>query len=505
MTSMAPSIRLTDFELGFPDRGGVRSVVTVPSFELEHGTFSLLVGPSGSGKSSLFSALLALRDPHAPSYERAGRLELLGVTIRERLPRELRGRVAAVFQDGALLDDRSPRANVVLAFAELRGRRPTDAEVDGLLARVGLSDPPSDVAALSGGQRRRIALARALAGDPELLLLDEPTAGLDPESAREIAALLREVHDERTPRTTVVITHDLEAFTPHADRVITFAPDRDELRSHPVDQVPREEPLVPLRPMRWSRPARVARVARELLLEWGRLPATLLAALRDAIPIHGHRVAREVVEFALPPVPYLVIAAITVGGFGTYFAFQNNPLEGAFRHEVLVGAGKVLTSVALPLLVSVLLAARVAASATTRLGGLRLARVFEALPLIGIRPTAFWLTPLLWGTVLSFLFHTFVAGLAGTIASAGVTHLMTGSSTFSWSQSYFAAIDGDDLQWIGLKAVGSAVATALIAYALASRPHRSTADVATAADRALVQSTLAALVIHAGLAVIQFG
>lgn len=518
-----PAIRLLDFGLAYPTPDGQLTLLRPSSFDITTGSLALIVGPSGSGKSSLFSAFLGLDDPYAPELMTTGTVELLGVPVRSPLGRAHHGRVGAVFQEGALLDDRSPRDNIALAGREILGRKIGNEEVQSLLDRVGLPDPPTTIAALSGGQRRRIALARALAGDPELLFLDEPTAGLDPEGAQEIAQLIGTVHRDRKGATTVVITHDREAFQPVATHWVEFASDRSHLRicendagsetgrstqfrsratQPPATQPPALDP--PIREPR-SRVARLRRTGQRLLLACASGPATLGDAIRNLIPVHGQRLLREISEFALPPAPYLALAALTLGGFGTYFAFQNNPLEGAFQHEVLVGTGKVLTSVAVPLLVCVLLSARIAASATTRIGMLRHARVFEALPLMGIRPGAFWLTPLLWGTVVAFLLHSLLAGVAGTIASAVVVHAMTGLSSFAWSQSYFAGVHSGDLQWIGLKALASAVATAIISYTLATRPQRSTSDVARAADRALVHSTLAVLLIHAGFTVVQFG
>src|SRR5262249_38342187 len=152
------------------------------------------------------AGLLEAREP-PPST--TGELRCLGVPLPSAPPRALRGRVAAILQQEGLLDELSPRQNVELALrAAGRSRRLAPA----LLAQGGLDPVPDRTGQLSGGQRRRLGVARALAGEPQVLFCDEPTAGLDPEAAQLIARLLRQSHDAANGRTTVVITHDRDAF-----------------------------------------------------------------------------------------------------------------------------------------------------------------------------------------------------------------------------------------------------------------------------------------------------
>ncbi|MCA8962338.1 MAG: ATP-binding cassette domain-containing protein, partial [Planctomycetes bacterium] len=237
--SRPPALRFSGFRVGYRTGSGTRWILDSVDLDVPTGELVLLLGPSGGGKSTLIGAILGLDDPHAPSLRMGGTLEVLGQPVTGPLPRGLRGRVGAVFQEGALIDDLSVRENIELAVREIADpERKVAPRVDGLLERVGLAHPPSRVAALSGGQRKRIALARSLAGDPALLVLDEPTAGLDPRGAEEIARLIREVHDgSSVGRTTIIITHDLEAFRSVADRALFIDPRAGTLRGCTVEEL----------------------------------------------------------------------------------------------------------------------------------------------------------------------------------------------------------------------------------------------------------------------------
>jgi putative ABC transport system ATP-binding protein len=159
-----------------------------------------------------------LVDPHEPAPRMKGSMRVLGAEVSHGFPRELRTRVTAVLQDEGLLDELTPRENVELA---LRATGRSEKLALGLLSQVGLDTLPPRTALLSGGQRKRVALARALAGEPELIFLDEPTAGLDKPAARTIAKLMHETQrGARVTSTVFVITHDLEVFAGLCDGVI---------------------------------------------------------------------------------------------------------------------------------------------------------------------------------------------------------------------------------------------------------------------------------------------
>jgi molybdate transport system ATP-binding protein len=185
-------------------------------FALPEG-LTVLFGPSGAGKTRLLRLVAGLDDPVE------GRISL-GDTVfvdtrsRTRLAPHDR-HIGMVFQQPYLLPHRSNRGNVALAVRDahrdVRRRRATE-----LLARVDAADlaqrRPTE---LSGGQRQRVALARALAGEPRLLLLDEPFSALDVPVRRQLRRLVRDLVDE-TGVPTVFVTHDLDELAALADHVL---------------------------------------------------------------------------------------------------------------------------------------------------------------------------------------------------------------------------------------------------------------------------------------------
>jgi putative ABC transport system ATP-binding protein len=186
--------------------------------DIAAGQLTLLMGPSGSGKTTLLSILgCILRATE-------GRLELLGEDVtalaEKELPRIRRQAIGFVFQGFNLFPALTATENVELAF-DVRGSRGKDARrrAEELLVEVGLQDRkdafPAD---LSGGQKQRVAIARALAGDPPIILADEPTAALDSTSGRAVIELLQRLAHQ-FGRAVVMVTHDPRVLS-YGDRIL---------------------------------------------------------------------------------------------------------------------------------------------------------------------------------------------------------------------------------------------------------------------------------------------
>ena len=186
--------------------------------DIYSGQLTLLLGPSGSGKTTLLSILGCIL------RATSGSLELLGEAVtslpEKELPRIRRQTIGFVFQGFNLFPTLTATENVELAL-DIRGIRGKDARrrSGDLLCEVGLSDRKDAFPShLSGGQKQRVAIARALAGDPPILLADEPTAALDSTSGRAVIELLQRLA-HRHGRAVVMVTHDPRVLS-YGDRIL---------------------------------------------------------------------------------------------------------------------------------------------------------------------------------------------------------------------------------------------------------------------------------------------
>lgn len=186
---------------------------------VRRGEIYALVGGSGSGKSTLLREIILLHKPDAGSVRIFGQ-EVLGLSDEQALP--LRRRWGVMFERGALFSSLTVAENVAMVLTE-HTRLPPALVRELSAVKIALTGLPLDAgqkypSELSGGMRKRASLARALALDPELLFLDEPTAGLDPLSASGIDDLVRSLRDG-LGLTIMMVTHDLDLMWRAADRV----------------------------------------------------------------------------------------------------------------------------------------------------------------------------------------------------------------------------------------------------------------------------------------------
>jgi len=188
------------------------------NLEIRSDQLTLLMGPSGSGKTTLLSILGCILRASS------GSLELLGENVaalpESALPHLRRNLIGFVFQGFNLFPALTAMENVALAL-DLRGINAKVARrrAEELLAEVGLKDRMAAVPAdLSGGQKQRVAIARAVAGDPPILLADEPTAALDSTSGRTVIELLQRLAHQHE-RAVVMVTHDPRVL-PYGDRIL---------------------------------------------------------------------------------------------------------------------------------------------------------------------------------------------------------------------------------------------------------------------------------------------
>ena len=217
-------------------RIGRESLHAGVSFSVPRGEIVAIIGASGAGKSVLLREIVGLERPAG------GHIRVLGTEVHKATRGELkalRRRYGVMFQDGALFSSLTVFDNVAVPLIE-------QAQVPGHLLgplvqlRIAMAGLPPNTAAkmpseLSGGMRKRAAVARALALEPELLFLDEPTSGLDPVTARGFDRLLRFLADE-LGLTVFLVTHDLDTILGVVDRVVALA-DGKVIADGPVREV----------------------------------------------------------------------------------------------------------------------------------------------------------------------------------------------------------------------------------------------------------------------------
>jgi phospholipid/cholesterol/gamma-HCH transport system ATP-binding protein len=213
-TSEAP-IRTDHLSKGF----GGHAVLKGVSFQVDRGEVLAVLGRSGTGKSVLLKLMIRLLAPDS------GQVRILGRELAQLPDKELsdvRKKVGFLFQGGALYDSLTVAENVEFPLRRHTTLQPDERSkrVRELLRNVGLDrDLEKMPAEISGGMQKRVGLARALALEPDIVLFDEPTAGLDPITSNEIGKLILELKEKRK-MTAVVVTHDIQTARLYSDRVI---------------------------------------------------------------------------------------------------------------------------------------------------------------------------------------------------------------------------------------------------------------------------------------------
>ena len=233
LESDAPVIRVR----GLVNRFGKQTVHDGVDLDVRRGEIIGVVGGSGSGKSVLMRSILGLRTPDA------GRIEVLGVDARAGDPvtrRHIERNTGVLFQDGALFSSLTVGENVQVPLKEYYPDLADSLRYELALLKIKLAGLPADAlvkmpSQLSGGMRKRAGLARALALDPPLLFLDEPTAGLDPIGAAAFDSLTRTLQ-QALGLTVFLITHDLDTLYTICDRVAVLA-DRKVVAVAPVQEL----------------------------------------------------------------------------------------------------------------------------------------------------------------------------------------------------------------------------------------------------------------------------
>ena len=226
-----PLVSLRDIHLAF----GQNRVLKGIDLDVQRGQAVSIIGPSGSGKSTILRCITGLLSPQRGSI-RVGSTEVQNLTSEtQRI--ELRKKVGFVFQQYNLFPHLSVLENLVIAPRKVLGRTAADAEKEAraLLAKVRMEHKADAYPGqLSGGQQQRVAIARALAMRPELILFDEVTSALDPETVGEVLTVIRELTEEGM--TCVLVTHEMR-FAEDISDVVYFTENGLIVESGSAEQI----------------------------------------------------------------------------------------------------------------------------------------------------------------------------------------------------------------------------------------------------------------------------
>ena len=205
---MSTILKLENINYGYIDGGYRREILKNLSYEFEEGTFYTILGPSGSGKTTLLSIMAGLDKQESGSVYYDGEdIAKMGLTKYRR------NKVGVVFQSYNLISYLTGLENVLLAMTETDNKLPPNHKelAYAVLRMVGIVESKADrmISRLSGGEQQRIAIARAIAGNEDLIFADEPTGNLDSETEQEIIRLFQMLAD-RFGKTIIVVTHSNE-------------------------------------------------------------------------------------------------------------------------------------------------------------------------------------------------------------------------------------------------------------------------------------------------------
>jgi phospholipid/cholesterol/gamma-HCH transport system ATP-binding protein len=241
---MNPAISIEHLRKSFD--GGNEYVLNGVNLDIPRGDITVIIGYSGTGKSVLLKHILGLLRPSS------GVIKVLGTDLAQMPETDLikfRCNLGVLFQHAALFDDMTVLENVTFPLKEHRRHLGPEEIIDIATRKLSMSGMEEKhynklPGELSGGMRKRVGLARALALDPEILLYDEPTTGLDPILTEMVDDLILDTHRRHEGSTSVIVSHDLSAAFRLADHMVMLNKGRVLLQGTPDDFLDSDEPLV---------------------------------------------------------------------------------------------------------------------------------------------------------------------------------------------------------------------------------------------------------------------
>ncbi len=485
----APRVGLAGVSKGF----GGRLILDRVDLALAGGEIVVVVGPSGGGKSVLLDLLLGLLKPDAGTVSR---------------PPD----VGMVFQDGALFDDRTTRENLEFPARNLPAAARL-ARVEMAAEAVGLA--PGHLAArptqLSGGLRKRAAIARALVQAPSVVLYDEPTAGLDAASSTKVARAVCAARDAIEGQAALIVTHDYAFAARVADRILYLDPTlhrlvplmgpeqlqaeigeiRDQLEAHFAAEDP-----PPSEPGTGS-----AGLIRQLMQAVANLVVGMWTISKVRAPRLGPLLKR-IWDVGITSAPSIAISGLVLGLVTALQIGQALDTSLGDLDPLPELLGVVLAHHVGPLYTGLFMAGRVGARVASEVGIKTYLRQADALETFGTSAERVWLSPLFFAAALSFPVMALLLEAAGLVGGFAGYVGLPAENTAGYTHTVLSGIElGPFL--IGLaRACVTGVVVVTVAYNAGRGARRGSDAVGRATTRAVVGGLLGAIAIELGFGLV---
>jgi ABC-type multidrug transport system ATPase subunit/ABC-type transporter Mla maintaining outer membrane lipid asymmetry permease subunit MlaE len=512
-----PVLKIQDLTV----RVGNKLILEKAHLTIHRGEVVLLVGRSGAGKSILLQLICGVLDSSSPDLEVEG-----SIFVGDQDVLWTRGscRTGLVFQDHALFDDLSARDNLLFAMAH--GRRHKNdssrARAEDLLRHFGL-DNGVKVRVLSGGQKQRLAIARTIAHDPDFLVYDEPTTGLDPAGTKNVVNWIEKTQQEHG-KTTLIVTHDYASLVHLAHRVILLDPASHSVRE--IEQSRINAELTAPAPVQVAEETAEKKRPSQLKGFFEGTANTLCASatyFAHLLPRYAsfrwglHFLGYYLKLLAFPSsLAYMAIAGLILGFVSTYFTFLHLPhrfyTEPLLSDEILAGLGYLDYRVLAPVLATLLIAARCGAAVASDIGNRAYSRQVDAMRSFGIEPSRYLLTAIALGFLIAvplLVFTLYQVSRFTSMAVFVVTH--PEHSPFFWDQNFHRLLTVPGRFWpVGsgwmiLKTEICGAGVGAIAYFRGIRPKRSGDQISLAVTSTIIWATLFVLATHFVFAFFEYG
>lgn len=511
-----------------------QTLIQDQSLEIYSNDITLLVGGSGTGKSVFMRLLAGLINTNTQGLEINGSLKIEGVEqLKNHSIFRKKNPIGIVFQDGGLFDHYNINQNLDFAFSHspYKTSRSERSEIkSNLLDKLDIN-PKTSIRSASGGQKRRIAIARTLAYNPDVIIYDEPTAGLDPYTSNQVAQLIKETHKSFEKKSSVIVTHQYDDFLPFVDRILFLDSQKKQIREVTVDEFQEiiKNGLVQSIDFEEDQQTSLEKVQSsainflEKTTEWTQLLFQLLISSILRIiplwknPIWGLRFLLHYLKLTsfASAIIYIGLASSIIGFVSGYFTFKYLPYsyytKPLITEEVLAVLGFALFRIVIPLLIALLIAARSGAAVASDVGNRVYLQEVDAIQSLGGSAKTYIHSNIILSYMISVPILTAMGFILAKEVCVATFLYLNPNFNLIWADSVFHMylrspelnyLIGAD--WFLFKQIVSGWGIGNICYFIASKPKSSSSDISKDITSSIIWSTLFVLLTHMVFALFEF-